>query len=166
VASLINVVFDSNRILADRDAGAIAEPNYGPDLFIGQNSSALLDRVTFTALTADELRRATPAQRARISVRDASAKVYSRSAGSADKGGLEGARQEIEAPVYIKDGQQLTTTQPVPAGIVAVFPSLSDPWYSYTMRVASLRNYPTSWHCKCFTCSFCTNEHEKVSVRD
>ena len=111
--------------------------DFGPDLYVGSRSSALLNNITFTELTSEQ-EGAPPGERARIAVYNGeTSTVFSRSGGEP---GQTGGGEEVGAAVFERgnDISSTTTTQAVPGNLLARFPSLQDPEYIAIIQVGFL----------------------------
>lgn len=143
-ASLFSLTFLDNTIVDPQanspdPSTAPASPievNYGPDLYVGSESSALLNNITFTVVPPSEadLPRI---QKSRIGVQGASSTVFSRSPGGGGQDGEASRGDEIGADIFVKDSQTLGTTRPIPSDQISAFPSLSDASYRTITQVST-----------------------------
>ena len=131
-AVLYSIVFSGNTVLSENGQSQ----DFGPDLYVGSGSSALLNDITFSEVTGEQTD-APAGERARIAVYGESSQVFSRGAGG--DGSAEGG-QEVAAAVYTRgdDIATTTTTEAVPVDQLATFPSLRDPWYTDVIEVGPL----------------------------
>ena len=135
-AALYSILFTENTVQTSSDMSQ----DFGPDLYVGSRSSALLNNITFTELTSEQ-EGAPPGERARIAVYNGeTSTVFSRSGGEP---GQTGGGEEVGAAVFERgnDISSTTTTQAVPGNLLARFPSLQDPEYIAIIQVGFLSSY-------------------------